>query len=186
MVRSRQKRAGRLATRRPRPGAENSGRNARRGGRKSRNDRARPRLGRMKQTQQTTLRAPVALAGIGVHSGREVKVVLHPAEADHGIVFLRTGLPGGRDRLIDARHLAVTATELCTVVGERESGALAPIEHLMSALFGLGVDNVLVEVDGVEVPILDGSAEPFITAMDQVGVVACAAPRRYLKVLKHV
>ena len=78
----------------------------------------------MKQTQQNNLRAPIALAEIGVHSGREVKVVLHPAEADHGIVFLRTGLPGGRDRLIDARHLAVTATELCTVVGEPKAAPL--------------------------------------------------------------
>src|SRR4051794_11312428 len=140
----------------------------------------------MKQTQQTTLRAPVALAGIGVHSGREVKVVLHPAEADHGIVFLRTGLPGGRDRLIDAKHLSVTATELCTVVGQPESAAVATIEHLMSALYGLGVDNVLVEIDGPEVPILDGSAAPFVEAIEQAGVVSVQAPRRYLKVLRPV
>ena len=140
----------------------------------------------MKQTQQTTLRAPVILAGVGVHSGREVKVVLHPAEADHGVVFLRTGLPGGRDRLIEARHLAVTATELCTVIGQPESGAVATVEHLMSALSGLGVDNVLVEVDGAEVPILDGSAAPFVTAIEQVGVVSVRAPRRYLKVLKPI
>jgi UDP-3-O-[3-hydroxymyristoyl] N-acetylglucosamine deacetylase len=140
----------------------------------------------MKQNQQTTLRAPVTLSGCGVHSGDEARVVLHPAEANHGIVFLRTGLPGGRDRLIDARHLAVSATELCTVIGERETGAVATIEHLMSALYGLGVDNVLVEVDGVEVPILDGSAEPYIEAIDQVGLALCNAPRRYLKVLKPV
>jgi UDP-3-O-[3-hydroxymyristoyl] N-acetylglucosamine deacetylase len=140
----------------------------------------------MKQTQQTTLRAPVILAGVGVHSGREVKVVLHPAEADHGVVFLRTGLPGGRDRLIEARHLAVTATELCTVIGQPESGAVATVEHLMSALSGLGVDNVLVEVDGAELPILDGSAAPFVTAIEQVGVVSVRAPRRYLKVLKPI
>jgi UDP-3-O-[3-hydroxymyristoyl] N-acetylglucosamine deacetylase len=111
---------------------------------------------------------------------------LHPAEANHGIVFLRTGLPNGRDRLIDARHIAVSATELCTVIGERESGAVATIEHLMSALYGLGVDNVLVEIDGVEVPILDGSAAPFIDAIDQVGITTCNAARRYLKVLKPV
>jgi UDP-3-O-[3-hydroxymyristoyl] N-acetylglucosamine deacetylase len=140
----------------------------------------------MKQNQQTTLRAPVTLSGCGVHSGDEVRVVLHPAEANHGIVFLRTGLPGGRDRLIDARHVAVSATELCTVIGERESGAVATIEHLMSALYGLGVDNVLVEIDGVEVPILDGSAEPYIQAIDQVGIAFCNAPRRLIKVLKPV
>ena len=92
-----------------------------------------------------------------------------PPKSNHGIVFLRTGLPGGRDRLIDARHVAVTATELCTVIGERECGAVATIEHLMSALAGLGVDNVLVEIDGAEVPILDGSAAPFVDAIDQVG-----------------
>src|SRR5918994_3172616 len=140
----------------------------------------------MKQNQQTTLRAPVTLPGCGVHSGDEVRLVLHPAEANHGIFFLRTGFPGGRDRLIDARHVAVSATELCTVIGERDSGAVATIEHLMSALYGLGVDNVLVEVDGVEVPILDGSAEPYIQAIDQVGLAMCSAPRRYLKVMKPV
>src|ERR687898_3121873 len=140
----------------------------------------------MKQNQQTTLRAPVTLSGCGVHSGDEVRVVLHPAEANHGIVFLRTGLSGGRDRLIDARHVAVSATELCTVIGERESGAVATIEHLMSAFYGLGIDNALVEIDGPEVPILDGSAAPFVEAIDRAGIVAVNAQRRYLKVLKTV
>ena len=140
----------------------------------------------MKQSHQTTLRAAVTLVGIGVHSGDEVKMILHPAEANHGIAFLRTGLPGGLDRLIDARHLAVTATELCTVIGDRESGAVATIEHLMAALTGLGIDNVLVEIDGPEVPILDGSSAPFMDAIDQVGIVAQSAARRYLKVLKPV
>ena len=140
----------------------------------------------MKQSQQTTLRTSVTLAGIGVHSGDDVKIVLHPAEANHGVVFLRNGLPSGRDRLIDARHLSVTATELCTVVGDPETGAVATIEHLMAALYGLGVDNVLIEIDGAEVPILDGSAMPFVAAIDQAGIVMAPAPRRYIKVLKPV
>lgn len=140
----------------------------------------------MKQSQQTTLRAPVTFFGIGVHSGDEVQIVLHPAEADHGVMFLRTGLPGGRERLIDARHLAVTATELCTVIGERDSGAVATVEHLMSALYGMGVDNVLVEINGSEVPILDGSAAPFVGGIDLVGLTTADAPRRYLKILKPV
>jgi UDP-3-O-[3-hydroxymyristoyl] N-acetylglucosamine deacetylase len=140
----------------------------------------------MKQSQQTTLRAAVSLSGAGVHSGDDVRIILHPAEADHGIAFLRTGLSGGIDRLIDARHLAVTATELCTVIGDRESGAVATIEHLMAALSGLGVDNVLVEIDGPEVPIMDGSAAPFIDAIDQAGIVSLNASRRYIKVLKAV
>jgi UDP-3-O-[3-hydroxymyristoyl] N-acetylglucosamine deacetylase len=129
----------------------------------------------MKQSQQTTLRAAVTLVGTGVHSGDEVKMILHPAEASHGIAFLRTGLPGGLDRLIDARHLAVTATELCTVIGDRDTGAVATIEHLMAALTGLGIDNVLVEIDGPEVPILDGSSAPFIDAIDQVGIAVQGA-----------
>jgi UDP-3-O-[3-hydroxymyristoyl] N-acetylglucosamine deacetylase len=140
----------------------------------------------MKQSQQTTLRAAVTLIGTGVHSGDEVKMILHPAEANHGIAFLRTGLPGGLDRLIDARHLAVTATELCTVIGDRDSGAVATIEHLMAALAGLGIDNVLVEIDGPEVPILDGSSAPFIDAIDQVGITAQGVTRRYIKVLKPI
>jgi len=80
----------------------------------------------------------------------------------------------------------VTATELCTVVGQPESGAVATVEHLMSAFSGLGVDNVLVEVDGPELPILDGSAAPFVTAIEQVGLTSVRAPRRYLKVLKPI
>src|SRR5918994_6856011 len=140
----------------------------------------------MKQTQQTTLRAAVSLSGVGVHSGDDVKIILHPAEANHGIAFLRTGLPGGRERVIDARHVTVTATELCTVIGDRESGAVATIEHLMAALTGLGIDNVLVEIDGPEVPILDGSSAPYVDAIDQVGIVAQSASRRYLKVLRPV
>jgi UDP-3-O-[3-hydroxymyristoyl] N-acetylglucosamine deacetylase len=140
----------------------------------------------MKQSQQTTLRAAVSLSGVGVHSGDDVKIVLHPAEANHGVAFLRTGLPGGNERLIDARHLAVTATELCTVIGDRDSGAVATIEHLMAAFTGLGVDNVLVEIDGPEVPILDGSAAPFVDAIDQVGLMTVSASRRYLRVLKPV
>jgi UDP-3-O-[3-hydroxymyristoyl] N-acetylglucosamine deacetylase len=140
----------------------------------------------MKQSHQTTLRAAVSLSGIGVHSGDDVKIILHPAEANHGIAFLRTGLSGGNDRLIDARHLSVTATELCTVIGDRETGAVATIEHLMAALTGMGVDNVLVEIDGPEVPIMDGSSAPFVDAIDQVGIVSMAAGRRYLKVLKPI
>ncbi|TVR10790.1 MAG: UDP-3-O-acyl-N-acetylglucosamine deacetylase [Salinarimonadaceae bacterium] len=140
----------------------------------------------MKHTNQFTLASPAAVSGIGVHSGDSVRMVIHPADADHGVVFLRTGLPSGIDRLIDARHVNVAATELCTVVGDRDSGAVATIEHLMAALAGLGVDNALVEVDGSELPILDGSAAPFVEAIDAAGLVACDAPRRHLRVRRAV
>lgn len=140
----------------------------------------------MKQSQQATLGSPVSLSGIGVHSGKTVNLHLHPAQANHGIVFLRTGLASGHDRLIDARALSVTATELCTVIGDGEQGAVATIEHLMSCLSGLGVDNVLVEIDGPEVPIFDGSAQAFVDAIDTVGIVPNRALRRALKVLRPV
>jgi UDP-3-O-[3-hydroxymyristoyl] N-acetylglucosamine deacetylase len=140
----------------------------------------------MKQTHQVTLRSSAVVSGIGVHSGDSVKMVLHPAEADHGIVFLRTNLPTGIDRLIDARHVNVSATELCTVVGDRVSGGVATIEHLMAALTGMGIDNVLVEIDGPELPIVDGSAAPFVDAIDAVGIAASDAPRRFLRVRRAV
>lgn len=140
----------------------------------------------MKLSTQTTLRESVSLSGAGVHSGRLVNIHLHPAVPNHGVVFLRTGLPSGRNAVIEARHVAVTATELCTVLGERESGTIATVEHLMSALAGLGVDNVLVEVDGPEMPILDGSAAPFVAAIDGVGLASSRVARRYVKVLKPV
>ena len=140
----------------------------------------------MKQSFQVTLCAPVSLSGPGVHSGKTVNLHIHPAQANHGIVFLRTGLPGGHDRLIAARHASVTATELCTVVGEQESGAVATIEHLMSALAGLGIDNALLEVDGPEIPILDGSAAAYVEAIDRVGLTRSRTPRRFLKVLRTI
>lgn len=140
----------------------------------------------MKQIYQTTLQQPVTLKGIGVHFGQPATITLYPAEPHHGIVFLRRNMPSGHERLIEARHMTVSATALCTIIGERDSGAVATIEHLMSALSGLGVDNVLVDIDGPEVPILDGSASPFVEAIDQAGLVVTDAPRRFIRVLKKV
>lgn len=136
-------------------------------------------------SMQTTLRQSTGLSGIGVHSGQTVSMVLHPADADTGICFNRTMLDGGRECDIPADHRHVGATEYCTSVGA--SGAsVATVEHLMATLSALQIDNVVVEIDGPEVPVMDGSAEPFIAAIDQVGVAMLAAPRRYIKVLKPV
>ena len=140
----------------------------------------------MKLKQQTTLRESISVSGIGVHSGSGVKLTLHPAEANHGIVFLRTNCADGRERLIPADYRSVSATELCTVIGEGQTGGVSTIEHVMAALRALGVDNAVVEVDGFEVPILDGSAADFIDAIDQVGIVSQNASRRYVKVLRPV
>ncbi|MEE7506427.1 UDP-3-O-acyl-N-acetylglucosamine deacetylase [Methylobacterium sp. C33D] len=140
----------------------------------------------MRTHKQTTLKGPATLSGIGVHSGNPAEITIRPAPANHGIAFLRTGTTHGNDRLIKAHHALVSATELCTVLGDVETGAVATVEHLMSALYGLGVDNALVEIDGPEMPILDGSALPFVQAIDQIGIAACDTPRRWLKILRHV
>jgi UDP-3-O-[3-hydroxymyristoyl] N-acetylglucosamine deacetylase len=135
---------------------------------------------------QTTLRSDATVAGIGVHSGSPVTLTLHPAEANTGIVFLRPGLDGQGDRELAASYRSVTATEFATVLGDQNGPAVSTTEHVLAALHGLGVDNAVVEVDGPEVPIMDGSAEPFVAAIDAAGVATLAAPRRYIKVLKPV
>ncbi len=135
---------------------------------------------------QTTLCDQVSLQGIGVHSGAPVRMTLHPADANTGIVFRRTGLPGGVERHIPARREAVGATELCTVIGEPSGASVSTIEHLMAALAGMGVDNAIVEVDGPEVPIMDGSSALFVDAIDQVGIESQMPQRKVIKVLKTV
>jgi len=135
---------------------------------------------------QTTLREQVRVAGIGVHSGSPVALTLHPAEADSGVVFWRTGIDGRKDRELPANFRCVTATEFATVLGDQSGPAVSTTEHVLAALYGLGIDNAIVEVDGPEVPIMDGSAAPFVEAIDQAGVVMMSAPRRYIKVLKPV
>ena len=136
--------------------------------------------------KQTTLKKAVVLQDIGVHSGKPARLTIHPAEANSGHVFLRTNLENGRERLIDARHTAVAATELQTVISDGNGASIATIEHCLSALAGLGVDNALIEIDGPEVPILDGSAARFVEAIDAAGIVALSKNRKILKVLKTV
>jgi UDP-3-O-[3-hydroxymyristoyl] N-acetylglucosamine deacetylase len=128
----------------------------------------------------------VTVTGIGVHSGSPANLTLHPAEADTGIVFLRCGIEGQRDRELSANFRSVTATEFATVLGDQNGPLVSTTEHVLAALHGVGVDNAIVEVDGPEVPIMDGSAEPFVAAIDQVGIAALTARRRYIQVLKPV
>jgi len=140
----------------------------------------------MHSGRQTTLRNSAVLSGIGVHSNAAVSIVLHPAEADTGIRFLRTGIAGQNERVIAAHWSCVTMTELCTVIGDHSRVSVATIEHLLAAFFGLGIDNALVEIDGPEVPIMDGSAAQFVDLIDEAGVETLSMPRRYIKVIKPV
>ena len=140
----------------------------------------------MKGAKQTTLRDQVAVSGVGVHSGSPVTLTLNPADDNTGIVFQRVAADGSLEREIRADVRAVTATEFATVLGDSSGPLCSTAEHLLAALRGLGVDNVVVEIDGPEVPIMDGSAAPFVDAIDQAGLTARALPRRYIEVIKPV
>jgi UDP-3-O-[3-hydroxymyristoyl] N-acetylglucosamine deacetylase len=133
---------------------------------------------------QHTLRAPINCVGVGLHSGRRVSLTLRPAEPGHGIVFRRLDL--GRD--IPARFDRVVDTRLSTVLGDAEwaSARVGTVEHLLAALSALGIDNALVELDGPEVPALDGSAAPFVFLIDCAGNVAQPAPRGRIEVRRVV
>lgn len=139
----------------------------------------------MKFTRQTTLRSLVSLTGIGVHSGMPATVSLLPADPDTGFVFARAGLDEA-DREIKATADSVIATDFATVLGDKSGPVVSTAEHVLAALRGMGVDNAIIEIDGPEVPIMDGSAAPFVAAIDSVGVVEQAAPRRYIEVLKPI
>ncbi|HZP19960.1 MAG TPA: UDP-3-O-acyl-N-acetylglucosamine deacetylase [Bauldia sp.] len=134
---------------------------------------------------QTTLRRRATLSGVGVHSGQEVTVTLHPEEVDSGIYFYRSNLGDGREYEIPADHSYVRATDLCTTVGV-DAVSVATIEHLMAAIRALEIDNVMVEVDGSEIPVLDGSAAPFVQAIEQAGVQPQQARRRYVRIERAV
>jgi UDP-3-O-[3-hydroxymyristoyl] N-acetylglucosamine deacetylase len=140
----------------------------------------------MKAGKQTTLGVRTTVTGVGVHSGLPVTLTLQPAEADTGVVFLRCGIDGQADREIHARAGSVTATDLATVIGDEAGPCVSTVEHIMAALCGLGVDNAIIELDGPEAPIMDGSAAAFVDAIDQAGVVSLPARRRFTKVLKPI
>lgn len=134
--------------------------------------------------RQRTLKSAIGCVGVGVHSGRQVRLTLRPAPAGHGIVFRRTDL--GRD--IAARYDAVIDTRLCTVIANTamQSARVGTIEHVMAALAGARIDNAVIEVDGPEVPILDGSAAPFSFLLECAGTEEQDAARSVIEVLRPV
>jgi UDP-3-O-[3-hydroxymyristoyl] N-acetylglucosamine deacetylase len=133
---------------------------------------------------QHTLAGPAICAGVGVHSGQRVRVSIRPAPVNTGIVFVRTDLDG--DNRVRATAEAVTPTRLCTVIENASGVKVATIEHLMAALAALDVDNAVVELDGPEIPIMDGSALPFIQLIDRAGRRLQEAERLYIEVLDTV
>jgi UDP-3-O-[3-hydroxymyristoyl] N-acetylglucosamine deacetylase len=116
--------------------------------------------------RQRTLRNVVSCTGIGLHSGEKVRMTIKPAPPDSGIKFIRKDLSGRR--VIKAHFDNVINTTMCTVIGSN-GNRISTIEHLMAAFFGFGIDNAMVEIDGPEVPIMDGSSAPFIFLLNSVG-----------------
>ena len=134
--------------------------------------------------RQTTIDQEVVLKGIGVHSGAEVSLILHPAEANTGYNFYVQG--GGHIGHVPGDFRAVSNLTLCTVLSAADGTSIATVEHLLAALRGLGIDNAAIEVDGNEIPIMDGSAEQFADAILEAGLRELDEPRRYIKVLRPI
>jgi len=136
-------------------------------------------------TYQKTLRNSISCTGVGVHGGQLVNMTLKPAPADTGVVFRRTDV-ASEIAEIPARFDTVTELVMCTTVANEAGVKVATIEHLMAALSGSNVDNVIVEIDGPEVPVMDGSSAPFIFLIECADIVELDQPRRYIKILKEV
>ena len=132
---------------------------------------------------QKTLRRPCEIRGIGLHSGKEAKIRILPAPANHGVVFRVAGIFGSVE--IPARAENVTSTRLSTCLGMRRRRVYT-VEHLMAAIFGLELDNLIVEVDGGEVPVLDGSALGFVESLRGAGYTIQPEPKRYIRVLEPI
>lgn len=134
---------------------------------------------------QSSLTSAVAFDGVGLHSGAPVRMVVNPAPAGHGIVFHRLDLPAGQAR-IPAIWDAVVPSRLCTLLANPHGHTLSTVEHIMAALAGCGIHNALIDIDGPEVPILDGSAAPFVRAFLAAGITTQEAPVRALRILHPV
>ena len=134
--------------------------------------------------KQKTLKSAISCTGIGLHSGEKVSMTLHPADPGFGIVFRRTDV-AGEGVEIPAAHDHVVDTRMCTTIGA-QGKSIGTVEHLMAAFAGAGIDNALVEVGGAEVPVMDGSAAPFLFLIDCAGVVEQDTPRKAIRVLKTV
>lgn len=134
---------------------------------------------------QQTLAKTISITDIGLHSGADITMTMHPAEAGHGIVFVRTDVTG-KSNIIPAKWDHVVDTQLCTVIGNADGVTIGTVEHLMAALRGCGIDNLLIEINGAEIPAMDGSSEPFVKLIEEAGIEQQAKPRRVIKVLKEI
>ena len=134
---------------------------------------------------QATIKQTAEFIGVGLHSGAPARLVIHPAPADHGIVFRRVDLAGVENR-IAARWDNVTPSQLCTLLDNGQGATLSTVEHIMAALAGTGIHNALIDIDGPEVPILDGSSQPFVRGILRHGIRLQGRTLRAIRVLRPV
>jgi len=137
------------------------------------------------QEYQHTLQGPAIFAGVGVHTGAYTRVAVRPAPANSGVVFVRTDVTD-RDNRVQVSGEAVTKTQLGTVIENAAGVSVSTIEHLMAALVMLGIDNAVVELDGPEMPIMDGSSAPFVQILDRAGRRRQDVLRRYIEILEPI
>ena len=140
-------------------------------------------MGSQLRDYQTTIAERVSLSGVGVHSGAPVTMTFAPSAADTGIVFHRQD-GEGRSHAIKALVSEVGTTDLSTTLGKRSGATVSTVEHVMAAISGAGIDNLIIEIDAPEVPIVDGTSAAFLVAFDEAGLVQQTARRRYIRVLK--
>ncbi len=134
---------------------------------------------------QTTVMRPASCYGVGVHSGKKIQLIIEPAKANVGIVFVRTDIKGV-DNIIPAYYKHVKNTVLCTAIRNDANVQISTIEHLMAAIWGCGIDNLVIKLDGPEVPIMDGSSKAFIFMIECAGIKYINAAKNYLKILKEI
>ena len=137
------------------------------------------------EQHEHTLAGPAICAGVGVHSGERVRLSIRPAPAGHGVVFVRADVRD-RDNRVPVSGEAVVDARLNTTIANAEGVTVSTIEHLMAALAALGVSNAVIELDGPELPIMDGSALPFVQLLDRAGFRRQQAPVRYIEILEPI
>lgn len=133
--------------------------------------------------RQRTLKNPIRATGIGLHSGQKIQLVLTPAPPNHGITFTRTDLTPPQTIIAKAENVGDTTLSTSLWL---DGVSVSTVEHLLSAMAGLGIDNVRVEVDGPEVPLMDGSAGPFVFLIQSAGIFEQDAPKKFIRILKEV
>lgn len=133
--------------------------------------------------KQRTLQNPIRTTGVGLHTGKPIQLTLLPAAANSGIVFRRVDLQPVVEIVADPYNVGETTLSTCLV---HDGVRVSTVEHLMSAMAGLGIDNAIVELDAAEIPIMDGSASPFVFLLQSAGIQEQDAPKKFLRVLKEV